>query len=490
MGCSFPKLMRLLIVAMVMAHPHMLALVQAQSPKNCCQSPASCRCPSCAGGFEGALANDSSGGGNEYGNSGFDLGEGAPAQSGSSLAVNSVPNMIADNTGGGCGGLFIGGALVAEVAHPTFACSRLNIAENNSPLVRDRIFYSYRHFHNGSTVDLFRYSPQGRAGDLDIDRHTFGFESRVTDNTSIEFRVPINTQLSSNLSFTQGDSGSTTNGSNNNLNSILNDRTTNIGNLDLIFKSRLSTSETFYLSGGFGLNLPTAPSVHVRGNVNDQNYQLYDPDLTLQQNAINGPLNGTPPTGDTVLLQFDGTYRNQTVNLSPFLAFVWIPDEALFTQGFVQVDVPLNESNGRLGLFLDAGGLNYDTLANPQAAKLAQQTLLRLNYGIGGWLYTSDTGYLSSLGLMFEAHYTTTLNDSDVVTLNIAQPGAISLPVLDRGLTAGFGNLENRVDVLNFVVGVPMRFGSTTIYNGFVAPAPHMDRGFDFEYMFAINRQY
>jgi hypothetical protein len=406
------------------------------------------------------------------------------------IRLASVPNMFGDTEEGGCGGLFIAGSLVASLEHPTYACSRLNIAENNSPIVRDRVYYSFRHFANATDIDAFSYSPQGRAAKLDIERQIFGFEKLLTDSLSVEMRLPVNKQLTSNINILQTDSDSTTNGSNINFDQVLNNQPTRIGNIDLILKQRLADTGTFYLSGGLGFNLPTAQSVRVTGLVNDPNYQIYDPNLTLAQNTQHGPANGPVPTGTSVLLRFNGLYSNQTVNLLPFLAFVWTPTENWFSQGFAQVDLPLNESTGTLGLKLVANGMTFaDNLADPARARLAEQTLLRLNYGFGRWLYRSNDGFLTALAAVIEFHYTTTLNNSDIVPFSLVQPNQIPLPVLDRGLTLGFGNLDNRIDVVNTVVGFPMYLGMTSLYNGFVFPiSPH--RGFDFEYMFSVNRRF
>jgi len=399
------------------------------------------------------------------------------------IRLASTPNMFGDSGEGGCGGLYVAGALAATIEHPLYACSRLNIAENNSPMVRDRIYYSYRHFENATDVDIFSYSPQGRRGELNIDRHIFGFEKTVGDAWSVEMRLPVNTQLSSDLRFVQTDSGITTDGSNNNLDEILQNRNTSIGNLDLIFKRRLYEGENFYLSGGFGFNLPTAQSVRIRADINDPNFQIYDPDAGGLQN---GPL----PTGDAIRLIANGTYFNQTVNLLPYMAFVWTPMDDWFTQGFMQIDVPLNESPGEVGILLGSNGNRItNTLANPDTDRLALQTLLRLNYGLGRWLYRNDNGYVNALGAVLEFHYATTLNDADVSTLEILDPLQVSDPVLNRGLTAGFGNLENRIDVVNCVVGMPIHMGMTSVYTGFTFPVG-CGCAFDLEYMLSVNRRF
>ena len=119
-------------------------------------------------------------------------------------SYSAMPSMIGDTSAGGCGVVrFDGGIPIASVMHPTFACSRLNIAENNNAALRDRVYLSYRHFQDASSVSVFPGVPNGGQANQNIDRVTFGIERRLTDLMSIEVRVPVNHQLSSDLSFSQ-----------------------------------------------------------------------------------------------------------------------------------------------------------------------------------------------------------------------------------------------------------------------------------------------
>ncbi|MEO2048481.1 MAG: hypothetical protein ABGX16_18155 [Pirellulales bacterium] len=85
--------------------------------------------------------------------------------------ASRIPYMIGDSSGGGCGTLTFDGAPFADVEHPTFACSRLNIAENNSPIPQSRAFLSYRHFHNLSNTEIL-----GESNSLNMDQYTLGLE--------------------------------------------------------------------------------------------------------------------------------------------------------------------------------------------------------------------------------------------------------------------------------------------------------------------------
>jgi hypothetical protein len=397
---------------------------------------------------------------------------------GTSTAVARAPSrqptyMIADTSGGGCGGLFISGSLVASIQHPTFACSRLNIAENNSPIVHDRAYVSYRHFHNASEVTVFGNTPGGGTGELNIERFTLGMERTITDDQSIEARLPINRQLNSDLYFAQFDNEQTV--------LPLDDYANEIGNISLIWKKRMIENDVFYASTGIAVNLPTAPAVTLRGQIDDDNFVIRDPNTGADLGLPRVP----------VELTMQGVIRNQTVNLSPFIAYSYTPSERWFSQGFLQVDVPLNESKA---------DLSFDyrfSILNPPAIQvddqLAQQTLLRLNWSLGNWFYQNDEpdSLLKALGGVVEVHYTTTLNDAKIAgPLELTQAMQIQ-NVAIQPIVLNVGNIANRIDVVNLVLGVPLRFERTTISNGFVVPLRESpDRGFDFEYNLLVNRKF
>ncbi|MCA9217485.1 MAG: hypothetical protein KDB27_30665 [Planctomycetales bacterium] len=409
---------------------------------------------------------------------------GLGATTSNSLSQLRPLNVIGDSTSGGCGGLLIGGALVATIGHPTYACSRLNIAENNSPVVRDRAYLTYRHYHNASIFDVFSYSPQGRASEFDIDQFTFGLEKKFYPNCSLEFRLPIQSQLGSNLTFVQSDSGATTDGSNTNLDDILANGTDEaIGNISLIFKHALFDSKNTYWSGGVGVNIPTAKDIRIRGEIDDEQYQIYATPPAPPGTLINGPV----PTSLPLRVTFDGTYENETVNLQPFLAGLWFPSGNVFVQGFAQLDVPLNESPGQVSVDIT----RPLTTSVADAGEIGIQTLLRLNLSTGVWLLTSSSprGRFKGIGAMFEVHYTTTLNDPSGVSVQLPLP--LPLPGIPSNLDLDVGNLGGRIDSLNMVAGIPIVIGETTIYNGFGVPIrTGFDRGFDFEYSATIDRRF
>jgi hypothetical protein len=370
--------------------------------------------------------------------------------------------MIGDSSGSSCGSITFNGVLGASIAHPTLNCSRLNIAEQNNPIVANRTYVDYRHFENASLVDIFSSTPVGSRNNLSIDRVTIGLEKLVTPSTSIELRLPINYQLTSDLKLSQmtGLVRSAT----------INDRRADLGNIGLIFKHALIQNESLVLSAGIGLNLPTAPGVELISNIDDRGFQVFAP-------------NGLPLGPPIALRQYINTFRtNETVNLSPFLGYYWTPTDRLFGIGFCQFDIPLNESTERLDGFTIINGIPTNVFSLHD--RISQQTLLRVNLGAGAWLLKRAGRQRNiSLATAVELHYSTAISDAEIV-------GPVTvLPDFGAGpAQLVFGNTMNRSDVLNLAIGVPLIIGQASVTNGFVMPLrTGENRGFDFEYNLRVQ---
>lgn len=404
------------------------------------------------------------------------LGTSPPKQS-SFSSLSNVPYMVGDTTGGGGGSIQFGtfskgndstqqgriGSQSVLVDHPGFGRERVNIAENNSPVVADRVYVNYRHFHNASEIDVFSYTPIGGLNSLDINRWTFGLERRLTENSSLDVRLPINSQLASDLTISQTTGPVTS--------FPLNDTAVSVGNLGLIYKLAFFQSENWYWSAGAALNLPTAPNVNIRTNIDDSRYQNFDP-------AGN-------PVGSNFPFRFSMNTRlsNDTVNCTPFLASVFRPSSSTYCLTFLQLDVPLNPSR------IDASG---DTFVNNQPVstfnlqgRIDQQVLIRANLAAGKWLWQNDRNRIvNSFGFQGELHYTSSLNDADVA----GSPA----PNLTNGTElVRYGNFANRIDLLDTLVGVQTIIRQTAITNGFVVPLRSgPDRQYDFEYSLSMNRRF
>ncbi len=385
-------------------------------------------------------------------------------------SLSSAPNMIGDTSAGSCGVLRFNGAFpVASVSHPTFACSRINISENNSALVRDRIYTTYRHFEGASDISVFPTSPNGGTASLDIDRFTFGVEKAFNEWSSLELRIPINVQMSSDLSFSQ--TTAPVSGGPPDVSLPLDDYETSLGNLALIMKVALWSSDKRVISAGLGANFPTSPNVRLRGSIDDENFVIEDE-------------NGSFVTRANVNFSFDATINNELFTLSPFAAFLLTPNQNWFMQGFAQLDFPVRP------LFGSIEGQLRSPLTLPEFSDRGDiqiQQLARFGLGIGRTVYRSDYArYLNQIAVTGELHYTTTIEDASISKVEIL-PSAGIVPET----TVEIGNVSNRSDVLNFVLGNHVQIAKTTMTTGFSIPLRGGDdKGFDYEIALILNRQF
>jgi hypothetical protein len=153
--------------------------------------------------------------------------------------------------------------------------ARLKIAENNSPDVRDRFYFSYN-FYN----DVL-------GGYGDVNRYTFGFEKRVGPIHSFGLRVPFASTLDSDLSPGGID--------------LIDTR---LGNVNLFWKSLLMVRENWLLSGGVALTVPSADDTRVY--------------LANGQQLLH--------------------IENESLHVLPYLGLLVSPGGRFYFQGFVQLD--------------------------------------------------------------------------------------------------------------------------------------------------------
>lgn len=174
---------------------------------------------------------------------------------------------------------------------------RVKIAENNSPIPRDRVFTNY---------SLFNQVPL-TAGGVDVNRFVPGFEKTFYGGIgSIEMRFPFATTLD-NVIYTGA---------------VPNTDEAQFGNIGIPIKLLLFQNQSIALAGGMQIALPTAR--------------------------------------DTIVQQPDGTQlvriENESVHLMPYLGLLLTPNDRLFMQSFVQVDADTQGSPVQVTNF--AGGLN------------------------------------------------------------------------------------------------------------------------------------
>ncbi len=396
---------------------------------------------------------------------------------GTAGATTYAPNMIGDQHGGGCGQVTFqspnGGPAIfgGSIEHPTFGCSRQNIAEDNSPIPRDRVYVNYNHFQGESETAVF-----GFENALNIERYTFGFEKTFLNGlASVELRIPFSHELSSNLLVEQVNPSFTPNPTANNL--PIDQTATEFGNMDLIAKLLLYQSPKLAVSTGLGINLPTAPDVHVH--------------VLLQDNAF--PIAGIGPT--PVYANVNGTVHNEWVNLSPYIAGLWTPTDRFFAQSFVQFDIPPNGSTASLDV---AANVTSGNAFNPaliktqptQEAKLFEQPLMRVSIGGGYWFVRRpEATWLTGLAGQIEMHYVTALENARLVSTQLLNSTLFPLPPGTPSPNFVIGNLANRVDIFNLTLGTTIELGNrATITPAFVIPLSSGDnKAFDWEFQLQLN---
>ena len=389
----------------------------------------------------------------------------------------SVPFMIGDTGAGTC--MAFTGLLDIELSHPTLACSRLNISENNSPLPTDRLYFSYRHFHNATPTRFFQYEQN-----FSVDRYTLGGERTFFDRMlSLEMRLPLSNRLTSNpFSYDVLDPpffldpnvyppGFAPMGGGTRL---------ELGNISLMFKALLLERSNFALSAGLGVTLPTARDVEYL--------------ITTDDTLIFPSIPGLSADSSVLLDVFAG---NETVYLAPFLAWLHRPYQRFFHQGFFQVEVAGNPSSivvagdGLNDFYFNnvfVGTLDWATPFPTGRTDLFAQTLMRLNLGCGYFLKDDPCAdFIQQLTAMFELHYTSTLQDAKITSVPVFVQGSLgAIPVQ----SINFGNALNQVDIVNAVLGLSARSGNWVVTNGVTAPlsSERDKKGFDFEYNLQIQR--
>jgi len=208
--------------------------------------------------------------------------------------------------------------------------------------------------------------------------------------------------------------------------------TGHFGNLSVTVKRVLLTTDTCVTAAGLGISTPTGSDA--KGHVNRTPYVL----------------------------------RNDTVSLAPWVGFLSDRFDPLFVQGFLQVDVPLNGDRVVLG--------------GEALGKYNQQNLMYVDLETGYWLFRNrNRGLFTAMAAILEFHYTTTLNDTDLVAGSSLQGGSLSVV-----------NIYNRCDVVNMTFGLHTEITELTHLSvgGVVPLGTGPDRFFDGEIQIFLNRYY
>lgn len=343
--------------------------------------------------------------------------------------ATSAPTMIGDFMGGGItytGPLAADAATALGGASVDLASRRFKIVDSNSPIPQDRFFFNYNHYEN-PLVDL--------GGEIrNVDRYTFGLEKTFRDGLwSAEFRVPFAAGLDSTQSIqANGEYGDLT--------------ATEFGDIGVAMKRYLLRRERFEVAAGLGVIFPTAD----------------DFVITSADSANPGTV----------------VFENEAVHLQPFVGALWRPNDRLFVIGFSQLDFDAGGSNvlSGIGDLVDAGDFH-------------EQSLLFMDISLGYWIYQNPCARcLTGVAPMLELHYSTTMDDPDLVVLTdglgTIQSYAGRRDILD--LTAGFRFQMGPLSTLTVAGVAPLRTGRDRNFGA----VPATDRNFDAEFVVQFNRRF
>jgi hypothetical protein len=276
-------------------------------------------------------------------------------------------------------------------------------AEGNSPLPRDRLIFDY---------DFYSRTPLTANG-VDVSRFSLGAESTFFNGrTSVEIRLPFASTLSSDLH--QDDS--------------TNHGRQELGDLHFNFKWLVSGGDALNVAAGLGLDLPTADDVRLLA-----------------------------PDGTTLV-----HVSNDSVLLSPYVAYLWTPNDRLFFQNWFQY-------------VFDTNGNGVDAVVDGQAGlfrfgRINQQGLVEIDAQLGYWVYRPGerSGRVRALAPFVELHYNVSTGHPDEV---VAGPFSV-------------GSADSNFSELNLSAGVIAQLGNHFLISlGGVAPLRSQpDRSFDWQF--------
>jgi hypothetical protein len=337
-----------------------------------------------------------------------------------STRLAGTPNMFGDSFESG-NGMFVSGPSGFGSANAPLAGGnrRMKISEDDNSLPQDRVFFLYNHFHDAVSIDDFPISSPATQRSISLDRYTIGFEKTFHDGLwSVELRMPFGGGYGYESADFASNAGQ-------------------IGNLDFVLKRVLYKSETTVAAIGLCVDTPT----------------------------------GSDATGMGQGVEYD--IHNQAVFLSPYLGILRVPNDKLFCQAFLQIDVP---TGGNRIDYVDTGASTSGSFGT-----LYDQALMYVDLSVGYWLSRNPCAdWVTGLATVLELHYTTTLQDATIV----------------NGTTSGryfsFGNFSNRVDVLDLTFGLHTELRNNTLCRvaGVVPLRTDADRLFNAEVQFQLERRF
>jgi hypothetical protein len=278
--------------------------------------------------------------------------------------------------------------------------SQHKVAEGNSPMPRDRVFFHYNQFQ----------SVPGIVGRGNVSRFVPGFERTLNDSwTSIEMRMPFAGTFDSTQTLTETAS-------------VSGGTAAELGNLAFVFKQLLYSGESLGLSAGMSLELPTADDTEINTSA------------------------------------FRMTRSAESVTAAPYVGFVSAPTDRLFFQGFCQVQI---DTNGETVLIEDR--FRQDSMSGRLQEASILYTDLQSGYWIFRADAESAASSLTGLAALLELHLNQTLQGTDTVQADLnGVPLAFGTAGSNYGLanlTSGITAEFNRQTNLTMAVTLPVTNG-------------------------------
>ncbi len=369
---------------------------------------------------------------NQQSSSSFDNSFGATSPESAGLA--SVPMFIGDFFGVGTQIRVISRTpnfpeeAIATSDFPVAGGSRqAKIGENDNIWPRDRLFFTYHHFHNALSSQASDFGANLQQRTFSVDQYTFGMEKAfLCDTWSLEVLVPFTGRyqfVTPNFDIFGGKAG----------------------NLAVIAKWKFLELPALAFGTGIGVTLPTGSDAS--GRVNDTRFTL----------------------------------ENRAVHLLPYIGFLCAPSHRFYYQGTLQLDIPTNGNSFEFS----------DPFFMPSGGKLSfkDQNLLYLDLSAGYWFLGNPPSHCCdrfAAAVVGELHYTTTLNDSDLAVASL-----MSLSENFGFQDLRLSSAGNRFDVVNLTTGLHFELHRASFRVAGVFPlTSDTNRFFDAEIQVAANLRF
>lgn len=314
--------------------------------------------------------------------------------------------------------LFYDYVVDTSILLPGASVGFVKLVENMSPLPRDRVYMTYSYFKNAN----FFYD---RA---DVNRFVPGFEKTFYDGwTSIEIRTPFAATLSNSQWVTSSP----------NCQGVSEYRDIQFGNMSLIFKTLLVERQTWAITGGLQVMLPTAA----------------DTNLYISQAS-------DVPTAKSLQAVY---VDNQSTHVMPFVAAIWAPNDRFFNQVLLQMDIDSNGSPAYVNTNREPG-IYGDSLT--PVGRLSMPTFMYVSFGTGYWLYRNNNANFTGFSPVMELHVNQAMNQFNPIVTDSYQLGSSTGVISVTNALVGCNFEWGQRSTLTFAYGTPLGGGVDRFFDG------------------------